>query len=242
MKKIGLETLWGGIFGIISILAAIAEAVFNGLSPAAVAGSVKDMAAMLVTVMIFMLAIRSLIPKKVDMGITEKIIQALDSWQKSNSTMILKSDDDDKTGKYGFNMRTDVRNFYHTTPQSKNAGWFVRLPLPAEDNYTKEGIKLEFHLNKGTFFDGLKAKEDVIGAKFIELNDLICRFINAKYDKTLAAVGRNDLITIKFNEPIQTEEDIAHLTDVLNSMFQAYLVSANIRLGQSEKHQEPVSG
>lgn len=230
MRKIGVETLWGGIFGIVAIAAAIVEMALNGFEAMAIAGAVKDASGTLVTVMVLLFAIKNLLPHKEKLSIDEKIVLALDEWQQANSTMIIKSADDEKTGKYGFHMRTDIRDFYRTTPLTKNAGWFVRLPLPQKGNYTSENIRIEFHLNKGTFFDGVTLSADELKHRFDQLNKLFCDFINAKYHDFLTASGQNDLITLMLSRPIENDEDIQRMTEVLNSMFQAYLAAANVKV------------
>lgn len=230
MKKIGMETLWGGIFGVVAIMAAIIEAALNGFEAVAIAGTIKDIFGTLVTVMVFVFAIKSLLSTKEKLSIEERIVRALDDWQKANSTMIIKSSDDEKTGKYGFHMRTDIRDFYRAAPLTKNSGWFVRLPLPQTGNYGQDNLQIEFHLNKGTFFEGIPLSADELKHNFDQLNKLFCDFINAKYHDFLTASGQNDLILVKLVRPIESDSDIQKLREVLNSMFQAYLASANVKV------------
>ena len=64
LKRIDKEILFGGIFGIIAIVAAIGEMIANGVSAATVLGSVKDIAGTLVAVMVFIIAVRHLFVKK----------------------------------------------------------------------------------------------------------------------------------------------------------------------------------
>ncbi len=230
MRKIGIETLWGGIFGIVAIVAAIIEMALNGFEALAIAGAVKDVSGTLVTVMVLFFAIKNLLPRKEKLSIEERIILALEEWQQANSTMIIKSSDDEKTGKYGFHMRTDIRDFYRAVPLTKNSGWFVRLPLPQVGNYANDNIRIEFHLNKGTFFADIALSPDELKHRFDQLNKLFCDFINAKYHDFLVASGQNDLIIIKMSQPIENDDDIQKLIEVLNSMLQAYLASANVKV------------
>lgn len=230
MHAINMETLWGGIFGAAAIAAAVAEAALNGFEPASVAGMMKDVAGTLVTVMVLIIAIKKLLPSKEKLSIEEKLVRALDDWQEANATMIIKSTDDDRTGKYGFHMRTDIRDFYRSNPLTKNAGWFVRLPAPTPGAYGKNDLQIEFHLNKGTFFEGLSLSADELKTRFNKLNELFCHFINTKYSDFLSASGQNDLILVRLSHPLQTDHDIKCLTDVLSSMFQAYLASANVKV------------
>ena len=63
-KKIDKEILFGGIFGIIAIVAAVGEMIANGVSAATVLGAVKDIAGTLVAVMVSIIAVRHLFVKK----------------------------------------------------------------------------------------------------------------------------------------------------------------------------------
>jgi hypothetical protein len=229
MKKIGIETLWGGLFGIIAITAALVEMASNGLMSGSVAGAIKDISGTMVTVMVLLFAVRNLLPRKEKLSLEDKLKSALTAWEKSNSTLIVKSADD-INDKYGFNMRTDVRDFYRAVPLTKNAGWFVRLPAIQSSNYEKNEIQIDFHLNKGTFFDGIPLSPDELNHNFDQLNGLFCDFINKKYSSFLSASGEKANITVKTNQPIQTDADIHLLVDVLNSMLQAYLVSAKVKV------------
>lgn len=228
MRKISFETIWGGIFGVITIVATIVQAAMDGGDAYAIVGAVKDISATLIVVMVLIVALKSLFPKKAK-SLPERLEQRLSEWQISNSTMIVKSQDDDKTGRYGFSMRTNVDDFYNTTPITKNVGWFVRLPLLDSEEYHNPGVVINFHLNKGTFFEGMPLSADELKQEFNDLNHRICNFIAGKYSDLITASGQNDSIMITFKHKLETDEEIAGLIDVLDSMFEAYLVGANRR-------------
>ncbi len=63
-KKIDKEILFGGIFGIIAIVAAVGEMIANGVSDSTILGATKDIAGTLVGVMVFIIAIKHLFVKK----------------------------------------------------------------------------------------------------------------------------------------------------------------------------------
>ena len=50
-KKLDTETKWGGIFGLIAIIAILAEMVIGGISPETIVAAVKDTAGTVVSVM-----------------------------------------------------------------------------------------------------------------------------------------------------------------------------------------------
>jgi len=228
-KRLGTETILGGVFGIIAIVAALLEMQANGFSTLSFFGGIKDIAGTMVVVMVFLIAIRSLIPQKEKLTFEEKIIAALSDWQKSNSTLIEKSADDEKTHKYGFSMRTDIRDFYRANPVTKNVGWFVRLPIISKESYQKQEFNIVFHLNKGTFFEGIIKSDAELKEAFSKLGNMFSGFINTLYKDFASASSKFDEIIVEI-KPITCDDDIKTLVNLLNSMFQAYLASANIKV------------
>ena len=65
MRKIEKETLFGGIFGGIAIVAIIAEMILGGFSAEAIAGGIKDIAGTIVAVLVFIFAVRQFKKKNV---------------------------------------------------------------------------------------------------------------------------------------------------------------------------------
>lgn len=126
MNKINAETLFGGIFSIISIIAAIIEMALNKYETVFIAGAIKDIAATMLAVMLLFLVFKNFYKKKID-NFEERLENKLKQWEEDNKTVIVKSDPD-KAGFYGYDMFTDMNNFYKGSNFSKNSGWFVRLP------------------------------------------------------------------------------------------------------------------
>lgn len=222
------EKVFGGIFGVVAIIAAIAEMFVNGISAASILGAIKDVFGTLVVVILLITVVKNLLPQKHKLSFEERLANALITWQQENSHMIVKNDRIDG-GFYGLGMKTDVEDFYREISSSSNAGWFVRLPLIDEKNYNKENIEIKFHLNKGTFFsDKPELQGEELNKAFDKLNQLFTTFINRKFGEFAVAGGKNDDIKVLIKRPISDDENIATLIDLINTMYQAYLVSANI--------------
>ena len=70
MKKIdfseydNFEKIGGGILGAIAIVSAILEMIFNGISTATVMAAIKDVSGTLIVVMVLLVALKKLFPKK----------------------------------------------------------------------------------------------------------------------------------------------------------------------------------
>ena len=63
-KRIDKEVLFGGIFGIVAIIAAVGEMIANGISIAGMLGATKDIAGTVVAVMVFIIAVKHLFVRK----------------------------------------------------------------------------------------------------------------------------------------------------------------------------------
>lgn len=145
------EKLWGGIFGVLAIIAAIGEMFANGISLGSVLSAVKDVSGTLVVVVLFIAVVKSLIPVKNSMSFTEKLESGLDKWREANNNMIVKAEDSDGSkDKYGLSMKPDMNAFYGAKGKGK-PGVFVRMPALNSNDWTKENIEMEFWLNRGTF-------------------------------------------------------------------------------------------
>ncbi len=231
-RKDWIETFVGGAFGVIAIIAAIIEYALgdNG----AIAGMFKDIFGTLVVVVLLFAAM----PKRKKFNFEENLTAALDEWAKANSNMIVRNDAMDGKGKndtvapwYGMGMKTDMNDFYRDVSTTRQAGWFVRLPAIKEENYNKENIRINFHLNKETFFGrGSELADDALKVEFDKLSNLFAQFISRKFASYASAAGKNDMLTVEIKHPIKTEEDIERLIDIINTAYSAYLVSSHIKL------------
>ena len=63
---------------------------------------------------------------------------------------------------------------------------------------------------------------------FNRLNALFIGFMQASFGDLINAQGKNQDITVTITKPICTAEDIDFLISIINSMYNAYLVAANL--------------
>ena len=229
MNKINTETLFGGIFSIISVIAAIIEMALNNYETVYIAGAIKDISATMLAVMLLFLVFKNFYVKKI-VDFEGRLKSRLEKWAKDNRNIIRKSKID-KAGFYGFDMFTDMNNFYKGSEFSKNSGWFVRFPEIKEENYNHKDIKIDFHLNKGTFFEGMGLNDEELEPRYEKIANNIIDYIRMIYSAEISKIFyKNHTITITMSNPIQTDEEIDSLIRILDSMIKAYLVSANIKL------------
>lgn len=234
-KRLESEVLWGGIFGVIAIIAILAEMFLNGISAASVAGATKDVAGTILTVMVFVVAAKHILKQMKEIKSFEGLLQkALDDWQDNHKNMIVRKEqyDHEKSGEaatcYSLGLKTNISDFYNLS-ESNNTGWFLRMPLINKENYQHGEVLLRFHLNKGTFFEGREMSKDELSAGFNRLNALFVSYMQASFGEQVTATGKGQDITVIIHNPVCTAEDIALVISIINSMYSAYLVAANLK-------------
>ena len=92
MDKLDIqEKIWGGIFGVVAIIAAIAEMFANGVDFASICGMIKDVSGTLVVVIVMVAVAKLIAPKKHTVTFEEKLTGALDQWITDHSNMIVRT-------------------------------------------------------------------------------------------------------------------------------------------------------
>lgn len=223
------ETVFGGIFGILSIVAAIYQMSLSGYDKISIAGAIQSISGTMLSVIVLFLIFKNFYEKKI-VGFEDRLKSRLEKWAKDNRNIIRKSEHD-KAGFYGFDMFTDMNNFYKGSEFSKNSGWFVRFPEIKEENYNHKDIKIDFHLNKGTFFEGMGLNDEELEPRYEKIANNIIDYIRMIYRAEISEIFyKNQTISIKIPNPIQADKEIDFIIRILDSMVKAYLVSANIKL------------
>ena len=233
MDKIDFqEKIWGFIFGIIAIVAACLEVVVNGVSAASILGAIKDVFGTAVVVVVFIAIVKDKFPKK-QKSFEERLGLALDNWREENSNMIIRNPkyDEEHIGQgvscYTLDLKTEVSDFYRPMGITKNTGLFLRMPVINKTNYNNGNVKIRFYLNKGTFFSD-QPKDADLKSKYAYLIDLFTKLINEKHAGFACADGKGQEISVLIRQPIESDADIETMIDVINTMYTAYLVSANL--------------
>lgn len=234
MKKIfaffkdedAIEKIIGGIFGVIAIAAIIVEMNLGGFNYEAVAGGVKDIASTLITVVMLIVAIKALRPRKEEPFSFEKELKAeLDMFVSENGRMLKAKDiEEGNRNYYELYMETDF-NAYFGEKTTLRAGWFMRIPPINEATYSNSGIKISFHLNQGTFFGHNKPENEV--DVYAAIGDKIKSLIIRETEETTLVCQYNKTkkeIEIEFKKPLTTKEDIDMFIGVIKKIYSSYLV------------------
>lgn len=234
-KRLERETLWGGIFALIAIVAIITEMILAGLTAESIAGAVKDISGTIVALMVFWVAAKHVLKQmKESKTFEDRLKKALDEWQQDHANMVVRKEqyDHEKTGEpatcFSFGLKTNISDFYRNA-ETNNTGWFLRMPLLKKENYQNGNVILKFHLNKGTFFEGMEMSKEELSAGYNRLNKLFVAFINSNYVNLAEATGKDQDILVTIKNPVVTSDDIDNLISIINSMYNAYLVAANLK-------------
>ena len=236
LKRLEKETLWGGIFALIAMISVVVEMFLAGLTAEAVVAAVKDISGTIVAFMVFWVAAKHILKQIMEAkSLEDRLKKALDGWQMSHANMVVRKEqyDYEKTGEpatcFSFGLKTNISDFYRNA-ETNNTGWFLRMPLLKKENYQCGNILLKFHLNKGTFFEGMEMSKEELSAGYNRLNSMFVDFINSNYAELVEAKGKDQDIFVTFKRPVETSDDIDRLVSVINAMYNAYLVAANLKI------------
>lgn len=209
VDKIGYEKFFGGIFGIIAIVAAILSLVLGEINASSIAGCIKDVAGTLVVVIVLFVTIKQLLPKKTgDFNGTfesemEKIIAKYEP-------LISRDESYFEKGKIMYRIVPNFNALFGDKPQS---------PVKLFD--FDENQNLNFSVTK-TIFVGKNGGQD-----FKEQDNIIGN-ITRKIEQTFPeeikkCTKKKDGFNITFNEPLINEEDAVLLAQIIDAVIFYYI-------------------
>ncbi|SDM56276.1 hypothetical protein [Acetanaerobacterium elongatum] len=168
MDKLDIkEKIWGGIFGIIAVIASIGEMIANGISTATVLGAVKDVSGILVVIVVMVTVVRLVSTKKHSQSFEERLTSALTKWIDEHSNMIVRTSRMPKghENDFGMSMTTDINRFYTNeilkSDSGSGVGRFMRLTEIDSSKYARNDVVIDFFLNAQTYCNVSDAGEAV---------------------------------------------------------------------------------
>lgn len=239
MDKLDLkEKIWSGVFGIVAIVAAIAEMIAGGVNTASFFGMIKDVAGTLVVVIVMVAVAKLIAPKKQTVSFEEKMNEALNQWVDDHSNMIVKTSKmpQGHENDYGMSMTTDITRFYNTeklkSDTGKNVGRFLRITQIDRAIYSKNEANLEFFINAQTYCSADSSPEETIN-ELLDVGKTLSAYIvgvvdGIEHGEPRKVDARTVVIPISFKEPIITQdnENISLVINLIDRMYEAMLVSA----------------
>lgn len=219
------EKIWGGIFGIVAICAAVAEMFINGMNASSVVGAVKDVSGTLVVVVILIAFIKSL-PKK-PKNVKEKLEVQVENWGNDNVPFIFKIKGykaaKDTTFTQGFNLLQDPNKYidlakikineqsadwdkYALYGNGKETGKFI--DMPSYEEMTQKAFEVVFTLEQSHFKNDENTEKNI---------DKLVDALKLRESEKLKAerVGKQFKIKLIFNA-ISSDEDIEFFIDTLD--------------------------
>lgn len=231
-NKLDKETKFGGVFGIIAILAIIVEMSLGNFEADSVVGGIKDIFTTLISVVMLFVAIRALRPKiESPFSFEDELKSELSKFAEENKRMLSAKDTaEGNQDFYEYYMESDLNAFFGEKPKLR-AGWFMRIPPISNATYAKKGVEAAFHLNQGTFFGHNKPENEAEEySKIAErIKTIILRETN---EDTVKCQYNNSARTIEltFNKPLTTKEDIDMFIGLIKRIYSSFLVLGNANI------------
>lgn len=210
MKKIdfseydSFEKIGGGILGAIAIVSAILEMVFNGISVATVMAAIKDVSGTLIVVMVLLVALKKLFPKK-QSGFTNVFREEMKAIVDKYSPIIK----DVSSDKIEYHIADNLSCLY-----GKKEGNYHRWFMFAENEKS-----IVFKTSKTVFFGRTSDAHEK------ELEDIALDIAKsvADFDCVESFAGDKDTFTLFFKEPLNSDESARSLVKVIDKVLLLYV-------------------
>lgn len=215
MKKIDRETLIAGIIAIVAFIAIICEVVFGGISTVSIAAAVKDIAGIIVDMMVLFIAFKALVKKDV-VTFRGKLETAMENIEKSYAPLIqehkAKETNENDVLKNQEFIRYDLAKNVDALfgVECKDYMRFFEIKAQSPD-------KITFYVRKKFF--GEPFTPDIIAGH-------IKGFCEKKYNHystsySLDKDGAN--ITVSFGKVLETNDDIENLISIVDDVLLLYI-------------------
>ena len=218
------EKLWGGILGIIAILAAIAEMFINGPDAASFVGAVKDVSGTLIVVILLVAFLKNL-PRK-PKNLTEILEKAVEDWGLDNAPLIFKIEGyraaQNSKCSQGFCLLQQPKSYIflankNITPDSpewlkyaqygngKLTGKF--LDMPSYEMMTKEDFEIVFIMEQSHFKNESTTLTNI---------EQIALAVGNRFKSTIKSSDAKSYKLRLTYSKIETEQDVAAFVDSLD--------------------------
>lgn len=210
MKKIdfseydNFEKIGGGILGSIAIVSAILEMVFNGISTATVMAAIKDVSGTLIVVMVLLVALKKLFPKK-QHGFTNVFKEEMQPIVEKYSPIIK----DMSSEKIEYHIADNLSCLY-----GKKEGNYHRWIIFSENDKS-----ITFKTSKTVFFGRTSEAHEK------ELEDIALDIAKsvANYDCIESFASDKDSFTLFFKESLNSDGIAKSLVEVIDKILLLYV-------------------
>lgn len=208
IEKIGIETVFAGLFGIIAIVAVFFEMAIANFDPASIAGGIKDIAGTIIAVVMLIIAIKALRPKKKSIGnFQAKFNEEMEKVISKYSPLIEK--DSSIQGRY--NIADNMAVLY----QNIDCKYHRLFDFDYKD-------ELSFIVSK-TLFMG-KSKNDFSEQQTIIINSITTKITNEYEILNKKYKPIQDGFKLTFTKELLTPEDAIKVAEVIDKIILLYIV------------------
>ena len=208
-KKIDNETLWSGLFGIISIIAAIGEVFVNGMNTSNIIAAIKDVSGTVAVVFVLFIAIKHLITKE-PKNFDEVFTSGMEAVTVKYNPLIQKQED----GKHRYFIASKLSAINDISPGAYHKFF---------DYVSNKEIEISF---SKTVFVGVGGSDEL----FKEKKSKIVLSINNRisvYDIVDKCELSANGIKIKFNEPLETAKHANQLVEIIDCVLLSFVTEYN---------------
>ncbi|MDP3305789.1 MAG: hypothetical protein Q8S15_06945 [Erysipelotrichaceae bacterium] len=230
MEKLDLkEKLWGGIFGVVAILAAFFEMYSSGVSTTSIAGAVKDIAGTMVVVVLLITVMRQYLPKKPS-NLTEAFHEAMKPVISRYSPLIKKDENGDNGKNIGIEDGSNsIENLIKKSDVKSGVRYNLASNLSAihDKNSGKYHTFFDFDLKSEikfivskTVFMGRSEEEFVLQGKII--SD-IRGSIEGKFEIVSMCSSTKDGFKVTLSREMVSNDDVIQVVDVIDRVMLLYI-------------------
>ena len=204
-RKIDKEILFGGIFGILAVVATVAEMIANGISASTIWGAVKDIAGTIVAIMVFIVAVKHLFVKKAK-DFNAAFASEMEKVIRKYSPII--EADQKVVGRYNIASNLD------SIVGKESGSYHTMFELVGRNDISFNVSKTVFKGRSSDSFEEMQRSISLgIGSKIKDSFDLVDRF-------ELTSKG----VKIIFTHELQTNQEAVLLAEIVDYALLLYFV------------------
>jgi len=236
--KVETETIIGAIASLIAVVAIVIGMAINQFTTDAIWSGIKDISTTLVAIIVLIVAVRKLSPKRTNETFESVLKNELDSWVNRSAPLIYLATDYDKPGTRYY-MLTNMDSIFNVAEMgidelkqrgSKNSGTFNGrfIELPQYSELNKKSAQFTFYLNATTFSQRAKANGATYEVTLVELANKITTCINAKFKNNFTSnvKEKGTQIIVTTNQPLNSLEDARTLVKLIEYVMTLYTIAS----------------
>lgn len=206
MKGLDKETIIGGIFGLVAIVAAIISTILGEVNASSIWGCVKDIAGTLTAVILFLAVLNKNKVKK-SKNFKEEFDKRIDEVLKTYQPYVIRKDG----GKEEFQITPNLKCIFGSETKTYND--FFSFDLKN---------KFDFSVRKGLFFARGEATDDIVEGIARSISDKLGKEYSEHIEQPVLKKDGTGF-TVAFNRELCTMEDAQLAAQFVGSAIMCYI-------------------